>query len=167
MSNGSRPRQQAARASELALFPFTASLRLRVRVTLLLMGGLACALAVALGERALYVLAVFLVFCDVPIELGFSLVRRRRATVYDNGEDQVATVVRKRAFPIGPQFAVVVRYAARGTVVQSSRHIPFNAWLPLRIGDSLHIRVDRERPTNWVLCWEEKGPTAGSSSSVT
>jgi hypothetical protein len=130
-------------------------MRFRVRITLLAMAGLACALAVALGERAIFVLGGFSLFSDVPMEAVFFVVRRRRAIAYHNGEDRDATIVKKRAFPIGPQFAVIVRYSARETVIESSRHIPFGIWLPLRVGDSVHIRVDPEQATNWVFRWEE------------
>lgn len=170
MTNGTCPDQHPVRAPELALFPWTASLRSRIRIILLVMAGLTFGLGVALRECGLYVLGVFSLLCDVPIEVVFAMVRRRRAIAYHSGEDKRATVVKKRAFPIGPQFAVVIRYSARDTVIESSRHVPFSIWLPLRIGALVPIRVDREQARNWVFRWEEQGSAAGSadrSGSVT
>ena len=147
--------QKSTRISEFLFFPYTTSLRFRVRVTLLLMAAITGGLGIVLREDAFYVLGAFSLLCDVPIEAVFFTVRKRRTAAYCNGEDRVGTVVRKRAFCIGPQFAVGLRYSMGSTIVESSRQIPFEAWLPLHVGDTLQIRVERDRPRNWAFCWTE------------
>jgi hypothetical protein len=143
--------------SELACFPFTATLRGRIRGVLFLMVAITCGLALVVEEQAIYVLAAFFVMCDVPVELVFYIVRGRRVAAHSNGEDRVGIVIGKRAFLIGPQHAVIIRYSVEGTVIESSRQIPLAAWLQVRIGEPVEIRVDREHPRNWVFCWADSG----------
>jgi len=145
------------RVSELAFFPFTTSLRFRMRINVLLMTAVICAVALVQGDREMFLLGVLLPSCDVPIEMVFFIVRRRRAMTCHNGEDRNATVVKKLTYPMGGLSAVVIRYSAHGTVIESSRRVPLRIWLRLRVGDSVHIRIDREQATSWVFRWEEEG----------
>ena len=151
--------------SESVFFPFTSVLRRRIRAVLFAMTAIACFLAIVLREHAFFVLGGAALLSDAPFEVLFLIARRRMALVLSGGELLAATVVRKRTFPIGPQHAVLLRYSTHGTIVESSRQVPYEVWLPLHAGDLLHIRVDRERPRNWVLCGPKEDSDLRDSGS--
>jgi hypothetical protein len=148
--------QLPEKVPELIFFPFTAVLRVRLRIMSLIMGAVAFGFAIFLKESAIYILGAFFLFCDAPMEVIFFLVRKRRFKAYHNGEVCDGTVVKKKAFLMGPQFAVVIRYSVEGKVFNSSRHIPYGEWLRIKLGDSFQIRMEREQPNNWVFCCSEK-----------
>jgi hypothetical protein len=148
---------------EHALYPFTTGVRRQMWLMLLFGGGFACTLAVVQREVAWYGPAAFFILAALPMELVFRAVRRRRMTAYCNGEDCVATVVKKGTVLRGPQYFLVIRYSLREAAFESRRLTPLRAWLRVGTGDSVPIRVDRDDGKNWVFCWTESHVNGGAA----